>query len=84
MIQGYPVWNPAATRHIYEKACHRATATRREKQMISPYLIKMMVFLRARDATWNSENPVPFDKLTSTLYFPPITPIKQKEGCSDE
>lgn len=52
--------------------------------MISPYLIKMMVFLRARDAMWDSENPVPFDKLTSTLYFPRTTPIKQKEGCSDE
>lgn len=51
--------------------------------MISPYLIKMMVFLRARNSTWNSENLVPFDKLTSTLYFPPITPIKQKESCSD-
>lgn len=51
--------------------------------MISPYLIKMTVLLRARNATWNSENPVPFDKLTSPLYFPPITPIKQKESCGD-
>lgn len=51
--------------------------------MTSPYLIKMTVFLRARNATWNSATPVPFDKSTSTLYFPPITPIKQKGSCSD-